>query len=76
MVCGAELPVENTLVLTSCRGITGAGGSGERARATIFTDGAGTSLTFGFGSAAGTRNGSDGGSTLAVAAGFHNCLKG
>ena len=44
MVCGAELPVENTLVFTNCRGMTGlfASGIGSSFLDAILTVGAGT----------------------------------
>ena len=50
MVCGAELPVENTSVLTGGLGISGAlAGKGSSFRVAIFTSGAGASCTFGLG---------------------------
>src|SRR5271165_690475 len=51
IVCGAELPVENKLVRTSCFGMTGAVETGKRSGflSAIFTSGAGVSSAFGLG---------------------------
>src|SRR5260370_40027348 len=69
----AELPGENTFVFTSCRGMTGlsVSGSGSSFLDAILTDGAGTSSTLGFGSAAGTCSTSARDPGRATTIGFH-----
>src|SRR5260221_10131472 len=77
-VCGAELPVEKTLVLTACLGITGAlvGGRFSSLRSAIFTSGTDvSSTTFGFGRGRGADrcNCAGGGSKFATTTRFGRC---
>src|SRR5258708_31131436 len=71
----AELPVENTLILTACLGITGAElrGSGSSFLGAMLTVGAGASSTFtrAFGCGAGRRSAFAGGSRLATTTGLN-----
>src|SRR5258708_38025450 len=70
----AELPVENTLILTACLGITGAElrGSGSSFLGAMLTVGAGASSIFTgvFGCGAGRRSAFVGGSRLATTTGL------